>query len=61
MFQEILHRYAASARRDAIQPAFDALLSVVDDVVPIEQADVLSAKDIVATRTALSGGLVYGR
>src|SRR5579864_8725685 len=54
VFQEILHRYVAIARRDAIQPAFDALLSVVDEVFPIEKQDVLLAKDIVATRTGLS-------
>jgi hypothetical protein len=30
VLQEILHRYAAINRRDAIQPAFDALLGVVD-------------------------------
>lgn len=53
-FQEITHRYAAIARRDAIQPAFDALLSVVDGVFPIEKPDVLLAKDILATHTALS-------
>ena len=54
VFQEILRRYVAIARRDAIQPAFDALLSVVDEVFPIEEQDVLLAKDIVATRTLLS-------
>jgi predicted nucleic acid-binding protein len=54
VFQEILHRYVAIARRDAIQPAFDALLSVVDDVFAIGEPDVLLAKDIVAARTALS-------
>lgn len=40
VLQEILHRYVAIERRDAIQPAFDALLGVVDDVYPIEQRDV---------------------
>jgi predicted nucleic acid-binding protein len=54
VFQEILHRYVAIARRDAIQPAFDVLRAVVDHVVPIEETDVLLAKDIVATHTALS-------
>jgi len=34
VLQEILHRYVAIGRRDAIQPAFDALLGVVDDVFP---------------------------
>ena len=36
VLQEILHRYTAIQRRDAIQPAFDALLGVVDQVLPID-------------------------
>lgn len=47
VFQEILHRYAAIDRREAIQPAYDALMSVVDAVLPVTQADVLLAKDIL--------------
>ena len=47
VFQEILHRYAAIDRKDAIQPAYDALLGVVDEVLPITQAEVLVAKDIL--------------
>lgn len=35
VFQEILHRYGAVGRLDAIQPAFDLLLAVVDDVLSI--------------------------
>ena len=54
VFQEILHRYGAIHRRDAIQPAFDALLGVVDDVFPIEQRDVLKAKDIMLGYSQLS-------
>ena len=38
VLQEILHRYVALDRRDAIQPAFDLLLAVVDEVFPIDQA-----------------------
>src|SRR5688572_13912432 len=34
VLQEILHRYAAIARLDAIQPAFDAVLGVVDEIFP---------------------------
>ena len=30
VLQEILHRYTAINRREAIQPAFDAILGVVD-------------------------------
>ncbi|HEV8055937.1 MAG TPA: type II toxin-antitoxin system VapC family toxin [Nocardioidaceae bacterium] len=54
VFQEVLHRYVAIERRDAIQPAFDVLLAIVDDVLPIDQIDVLAAKDILGSRSALS-------
>lgn len=54
VLQEILHRYVAINRREAIQPAFDALLSVVDEVFPIEPADVDRAKSIVLGSTGLS-------
>ncbi len=54
MLQEILHRYVAIARRDAIQPAFDALLSVVDEVFAVEVRDVERAKDLVQGSRALS-------
>ena len=47
VLQEILHRYVAIDRRDAMQPAFDALLGVVDEVFPIEAADVESAKTVL--------------
>jgi predicted nucleic acid-binding protein len=46
--QEILHRYAAIDRREAIGPAFKALLGVVDEVLLIESQDVLRAAAIVA-------------
>jgi predicted nucleic acid-binding protein len=47
VLQELLHRYAAIDRRDAIQPAFDALLSVVDEVLPVDHKAVERAKQIV--------------
>ena len=47
VLQEILHRYVAIGRRDAIQPAFEALLSVVDDVFPITVATLERARDVV--------------
>lgn len=52
--QEILHRYHAIDRYDAIQPAFDLLLAVVDEVVPVDRAVVLRAKEILLGRTGLS-------
>ncbi len=45
--QEILHRYTSIDRRDAIQPCFAALLGVVDEVLPVEAADVLAARDLL--------------
>lgn len=54
VLQEILHRYVAIDRRDAIQPAFDALLGVVDDVFPVETSDVQRAKSIVLGSARLS-------
>jgi predicted nucleic acid-binding protein len=54
VLQEILHRYVAIGRRDAIQPAFDAVLGVVDDVFPAEAADVERAKTIVLGSVRLS-------
>jgi predicted nucleic acid-binding protein len=54
VFQEILHRYAAIGRRDAIQPAWDALAAVTDEVLPIDLADVDRARAIVLERQSLS-------
>ena len=54
VLQEILHRYAAIGRRDAIQPAFDALLGVVDEVLPVDLSAVEAAKAIVLGHERLS-------
>ena len=54
VLQEIVHRYAAIGRREAIGPAFRLVLDVVDDVLPIEKADVLRAGEIVQSRALLS-------
>jgi predicted nucleic acid-binding protein len=54
VLQEILHRYVAIDRRDAIQPAFDALLGVVDEVFAVTLSDVERAKTIVLGRLRLS-------
>ena len=54
VMQEILHRYLAIQRRDAIQPAFDALLGVVDEVYAVERADVEAAKTVLDGIASLS-------
>lgn len=47
VLQEVLHRYVTINRRDAIQPAFDALLGIVDQVLPVDLTVVERAKEIV--------------
>jgi predicted nucleic acid-binding protein len=54
VLQEILHRYVAIDRRDAIQAAFDAVLGVVDEVFPITSDDAERAKTIVLGQRRLS-------
>ena len=52
--QEILHRYTAIDRRDAIQPCIEVLLEVVDEVLPIDLDTVLRAREIVLGRPPLT-------
>ena len=54
VLQEILHRYVSIERPDAIQPAFNALLGVVDEVFSVDQAAVERAKGIVLGQKGLS-------
>ena len=54
VLQEILHRYTAIRRPEDIDPAFDALLAIVDVVYPIERADVERARRLLRTAPTLS-------
>jgi len=54
VLQEILHRYVAINRRDAIQPAFDALLGIVDEVLDVRRTAAERAKEIVLGHRRLS-------
>ena len=54
VLQEILHRYHAIRRPDAVQPAFDAVLGAVDEVYPIERTDVEQAKSLMLGLAPLS-------
>lgn len=47
VFQEILHRYVAIDRKEFIQPAFNVLLGLVDEVLPVGVQDIHIAKDMV--------------
>jgi len=68
VLQEILHRYVAIRRPDAIQPAFSALLGVVDEVLPVQQRDVERARDlllgidgVISARDALHVSIMQDR
>ena len=54
VLQEIIHRYAALDRRQYIQLGFDALLNIVDEVLPVDMAVVERAKQIVLGYRRLS-------
>lgn len=54
VLQEILHRYVAINRRDAIQPAFDALIGIVDQVLAVDRPIAERAKQIVLGYRQLS-------
>lgn len=54
VFQEILHRYVAIGRRDAIEPAFTLLRAVVDEVLPVTLDVVDEAKGIVLSQEGVS-------
>ena len=54
VLQEILHRYSAIARLDAVEPAFAALLNVVDEVFPIDRTDLEEAKHLLLAGQGVS-------
>ena len=47
VLQEILHRYTAINKREAIRPAFQLILDMADEVFPIEKVDAVRASEIV--------------
>jgi len=54
VLQEILHRYVALRRRDAVGPCIDALLGLADEVFPVDLEDTLAARDLLASEERLS-------
>ncbi len=54
VLQEILHRYTAIHRKEAIQPAFDAIYDMVDDIFEVTERDVLEAKNVILAYENLS-------
>ena len=54
VLQEILHRYTAIDKREAIGPAFQLTLEVVDQLIAVEKTDVLRAGEIAQHRVRMS-------
>ncbi|PYT65720.1 MAG: VapC toxin family PIN domain ribonuclease [Acidobacteria bacterium] len=54
VLQEIIRRYIAIHRRDAIQPGFHALLRITDEVFSIDRAAAERAKEIILSHPRLS-------
>jgi len=54
VLQEVLHRYTAIEKREAIGPALQVMLDIVDEVVPIGKAEVLRAGEIAQNRALMS-------
>ena len=54
VYQEILHRYTAIQRWEAIDTAFRALDSIVDQVVPFDVSDIRTARTLVEDVRGLS-------
>ena len=54
VLQEILHRYTAIRRPEAIDPAFESVMGIVDVVYPIERTDVERARRLLRTTPRLA-------
>jgi len=54
VLQDILDRYTAINKREAIEPALRVILAVVDEVFAIEKADVLRAAEIAQKPAQMS-------
>ena len=53
-YQEILHRYVAIGRLDAIDPAFASLDALVDDVLAFGVAEIRAARTLLENVSGLS-------
>lgn len=54
VYQEVLHRYVSIGRHDAIDPAFASLDAIVDEVLPIQIADIRAARELIASVRGIS-------
>ena len=54
VYQEVLHRYVAIQRPDAIDAAFETLDGIVDEVLTFGMADIRSARALLSVAGGLS-------
>ena len=54
VYQEILHRYTAIQRLDAIDAAFDSLDAVVDNVLTFDLSEVRAARALISSVNGIS-------
>ena len=54
VYQEILHRYTAIQRPDAIDAAFESLDGIADEVLPFGMAEIRSARALLGAVSDLS-------
>ena len=54
VYQEILHRYTAIGRPDAIDPAFESLDAIVDEILTFGMSQIRAAREILASVGGLS-------
>ena len=54
VYQEILHRYTAIRRPDAIDAAFDSLDAIADDVLTFGMSEVRAARSLIGSVDGLS-------
>ena len=54
VYQEILHRYTAIQRPDAIDAAFESLDAIVDDTFSFDMSGVRAARDLVVSLDGIS-------
>ena len=54
VLQEVLHRYLVIEQHEAIGPAWEAIVGVVDVIHPVEVEDVSRARRLITAATSLS-------
>ncbi len=54
VYQEILHRYTAIRRPDAIDPAFRSLDAIVDEMLTFGMSEVRAARALIGSVDGLS-------